>query len=320
MSSKPTVSQESGVSYYRASSISLPPYCLAAHRMQYESLPPPPALQAAFQAGFQWEPKVINRTASSLGMEIVKELRGEQYEFVIPIGTRAAIRGHIDAVLQDENGLQHGLEVKALGEDYCNTVRSKGIEGIAMYADQLTCYMAGFPEFGQWYWAYQNKTTPDADPTIISVTTPPSDINILKAKVAMVEAGIRAGKDFRDFEYWKHGSWCSVGYLHPDSDSDNITITNDELLDTLSQTYSDARDEEKIAKQKREVTRQQIMSALGDRGRVDTAQWKVSAAEVVAERFSQSALEEEMGADFVARFKRPSSSVRITVTQRINNA
>lgn len=312
MSDKSIVSIESGVSYYRASAISLPPFCLAAHRMGYESLPPPPKLREAFDEGHKWEGKIVRTAATNLGMKIAEELDGSQYEIIIPIGTQAAIRGHIDAIFIDETDTRHGFEAKALGPDWFNLIKSKGIEAVEHYADQLTCYWHG-TGIESWYFGMQPKAEPYSDPHIIHLTSPPSDINKLKAKVMVVEAGIRAGKDFTEFEYTPHG-FCGVWYLHPDKEEDDTPITPNELIDTLSKTYKDAEDETKQAKAKLAAVKTQLIEAMGGKeGKVATGTWEVKLANVMSMRFNQKAMTDDLGPEIIEKYKRPVESTRIWV-------
>lgn len=311
MSDATIVSVESGVSYYRASAISMPPRCLAASRMQYEQLPPPPALQEAFNEGHRLESSIIRRSAKALSITMVPELTGRQFECIIPVGSRAAIRGHIDGI-GDENGIHVGLEAKGLGEDWARTIRTKGIDGIPHYRDQLAVYWEGF-DFPKWYFCVHEKANedPEHEPYIIEVTEPPGDIKALKAKVALVEAGVRAGKGLDEFEYYAHG-WCPFAYLHPEKEEDELPLTNDERQIALSQSYADLLAEEKIVAAKKKELREQMEEVFGRDVEVRTPDYKVKISTVTSMRFDQK-LFGEHHPDLVKQYKRPSESVRISV-------
>lgn len=314
MSDAGIVSLESGRAFYRASAIALPPRCLAAGRLGYEQMPPPKGLHAAFQAGHNWESSVIRRTASSLGMKVVED--GAQDEIIIEIGTRAAIRGHIDGVLEDESGKRYGLEVKALGEDWFNVIKTKGIAGIAHYCQQLSCYMRG-TGIDEWFFSCQPKAQPWDEPYIIRVDTPPCDIKPIMAKVALVEAMVRAGKELDDFAFESHGSgWCSFAYLHPDKEESDTPIEPDAVLDILAQTYRDVCDEEKVAKSKKDDLRVRLIEAMGQREKAATERWEIGMKVVTSRRVDMKLLTEKLGVDVVEQYKVDSSSTRISVKER----
>lgn len=283
--------------------------------MGYEQLPAPAFLQEKFEEGHRWEGAILRRSAANLGMTIVPELDGSQYEIVIPVGSRAAIRGHIDAIFEDEDEKRYGFEAKALGPDYFATLKRKGLIGIPHYAAQHACYEHGMPELESWYFGVQDKEHPETEPWVFEVPEPVVDINELKAKVALVEAGVRAGKDFTEFEYYSHG-FCSYWYLHPDSAAEEVRITTNELIDTLSKTYADAKDEEKQAKTKVTAVRLQLIEAMKGQEKVVTEDWEVKISTVTQYRFSQQAAIEELGVEAIERFKRPSEYVKVSVKER----
>lgn len=143
---------------YRASALGNCQRSLVMARAGLEGGETPEFMKSAFKVGQRLEDVIIKRFCAQEGYAAVEGLKllqwgdvgkNGQVEVEMKVGNKAVVRCHPDGVVQkyrsgegdvDSNGDVRVLEVKALGESFYNTYKSKGIGGIPFY---------------DWQWAYE---------------------------------------------------------------------------------------------------------------------------------------------------------------------
>ena len=144
---RPAVYIEDGVYVFRASSLKTED-CQLIRTLQGETPNAHSAnTLAAFAAGHEWEPKIIERYE---GMRDAK-FTEDQKEVVLQVTSNIIVRGHIDGIIVDDDGTQTLGEVKCLAPTTMDSIRRAGTVGGAFgYDIQLSIYMHALGLPGEW--------------------------------------------------------------------------------------------------------------------------------------------------------------------------
>lgn len=89
----PVTTDETGVAYYRASSLYSCHNALLMHRLGYQGKQPPEWMQQKYEDGHTWEPIILEKLESAFDFK----LSHQQEEIEFAVGSSAKVRGHIDA-------------------------------------------------------------------------------------------------------------------------------------------------------------------------------------------------------------------------------
>lgn len=261
---------EDGVVVYRASAVGGCGEALLAMRSGQTAMMPPAWFQEKLDEGTEWEAYIVGAALAEWDGELISS----QDEIELALTPNLIIRGHTDGratgrrYLDDDlyEKIEVGIEAKKLGPSLFKKWQA-GLESFwsacPYYRDQLTLYMhaTGLPfvyAVGEW------------DPDKLEVvrvhtkliTTPPGDINQIKAKVLSVEARYLQGEQME----CSGGMYpCPVFYLHEEEQREEV---DDLALHAAVERYLKQADQEKAAKKaKDEAYRlvEQLMTGRPDK-------------------------------------------------------
>ena len=132
---------------FRASSLKTPD-CQLLRLLQGETPEPwSDNTLAAFAAGHEWEPKIIERYEETHDGQFTDD----QLEVVLQVSPNIIIRGHIDGIIVASDGTTTLGEVKCLAPTTMDSARRAGsIGGVFGYDVQLSIYMHALGMPGEW--------------------------------------------------------------------------------------------------------------------------------------------------------------------------
>lgn len=255
---------------YRASSVGRPLRCLVSARQEYTAMDAPKYLQQYAEAGVRSE-IIVKAMLRNQGYRI----SGEQDTIEIPVGETALIRGHMDAThCVDPEGVDRPLEVKSMGQRVWEDWWKDGFAGFQEYAAQFTTYLYAMSlrrgKEVEGLYALYNRGNPGQMETIV-VRKPPMDFQTIYDKVMTVEGwGDEGLPQCTGAKYA-----CGFDYL---CDRNEIQFTElesgtKETFDRLGGEYDDIEEALKELAVRKELLREEIKSAMGDRENVSIPGW-----------------------------------------------
>lgn len=252
---------------YRASSVGRSLRCLVAARQQYDPLPAPQYLLNAAEAGSNAEP-IIKEELRSQGWGI----SGEQDVVEIKVGETALVRGHLDAgtaVFDNREGI---LEVKTMSSNVFKKWMTDGFSVFPSYAAQVSTYMHGADQPAH----YIAKNRDDGDVDYRWIPEPIIPWHRIEQRVLLAEyMGDRDQLPVCDVtaEYS-----CPYEYLCDKRDYLFAEIESGEerVFRGLLEQYAEVLKMENDIKGRKEELRQDLVSAMGVRSKIQTSGWSLT--------------------------------------------
>jgi exonuclease VII small subunit len=290
---------EDGKVIYRASSVGMCDSALIAIRQGATPMMPPEWLLEKMQEGTDNEALIVEGARAFLHQgEVVSSQ--DEFEILVYVksdGTKVVVRGHTDGMLFGSADVPfisgkskldyYGVEAKKLGPAlYGKWERSTEyfFKEMPYYRDQLTLYMEAMGYeflYAVGKWDPEEKRVEKVD--VRRITAPPSDINVIKAKIikveAMAETGVMPVCEGTMYP-------CPVYYLHQGVEREE----GDKALDEAVQAYLEALAAEKAAKKDKEEAFklvQELMKPYKDK--VETPLALVTRFESVSKRLDTKA-------------------------------
>lgn len=281
-----------GITHYRASALGGCTTALIIVRSGFESLAPPKSMQERWNEGHLHEPDIVRRANTEYGLEVFAKdpATNKQWAVCVPVSDTIVIDGHTDGkvvghILDVEDpdavypGEERGFEAKTMSsEAYKRWVKMTWEErwrAYPGYAMQLTVYGRGM---GVDRFVYGVKDKEAGTVTMEAVDGLPYDWNLIKAKIAQVEAHVRQGLPIPE-ECFPKKQWpCPVYYIGPcgEDKRDTLAERENEIVLALAVTYDQNRDAENIAKKAKETARDEIKKHLPEGGKFDVEGWKIA--------------------------------------------
>jgi hypothetical protein len=343
---RPPAYYEDGTLVIRASSLGGPVCQLVAAALGNDILPPPRWLQQAFDAGNYWEGPVLEELRRRGWREVgvyddsgAIDINGmAQREVDWPVKPGVIIRFHPDDVLlpvgdevptsREVLGFPEGpviVEAKALSAaNYEIATRGSAADLPYAYDWQLSAMMLGLGLPAVWVtinkghpeFADNEQDTLTATLHAEWVARPPISKAQIVKRVLLIEKLIAAGEVPGGGDH--HGANpCRFLYLCPEaSEQKETTVLLGERADELArwaQWYEQQRELERLAKQRKEEAREQLLELLGDDGLVSADGWRVRKTEVVSGRVDRKAIEKDNGGKVPEAWLKESASTRLTV-------
>lgn len=303
---------------YRASSVGNCIRGLVASRLGYTPTAHPDWLLNKFAQGVRQEPIILEQLKHR-GWKMLPDegmlqygprVVGGQLETEIPVGENTIIRCHPDGIAEcyalsvgDQWALRSHrvVEAKAFAPNMVELYESKGISHFPYYSMQLSIEMASTGLPGLFILGLKDKDNPDNDCgefKFYFYDTPPVNIGIIKAKVALAEAWVARGElppcDWAQYP-------CQFYYLHEEDDTKLVkVVSNPErraLFDGYAEMYDKAKAAEAEAKRKKEEAKAFLLEELDNnkvvaRGLLGGDEWVVQDVSYDREQLSEKKLKE----------------------------
>ena len=310
--------EEDGVIVYRASSVGMCDEALLAIRQGVEPVDPPEWMLEKYREGTEAEAEIVAGAVKY----VEGELLSTQDTVEVEVASNIIIRGHTDGRMEvgaeDGHGhslVQYGVEAKKLGPalfKYWQQGLDAFWEKMPYYRDQLTIYMTtGLPyvyAVGEW----------DADVKMVKmvhsriITTPPGDINTIKAKILRTEMRYARGDEVRcdGKAMWP----CPVYFLH--EEEGRTDEAHSTALVEATERWLNAAAQEKAAKASKDAAYEEVFVLMQDKD--DEVVIPNLAILTKYEHVSSSQDKELAKADGVdlAKYRKTTTKTRVKITSK----
>lgn len=328
---KPIVYREGQRTIFRASAFAACIKSLVLARCGVEPAPPAQVLQRAFTRGQEAEPMIMAQCANYFQADVVDMQR----QVELPIGKKAAIRGHIDGAMWIEDRY-YPIDAKCFGESNFRSNRRGGIENLGQlgefYAVQAWTYCMA-TDASEFVFAVNLADTDEVDFTVYDLDelAEIGGISYPKAiaKVAQVEKLSKEGSLLTaPCEVERFG--CPYYPFHGGMDEawwdDQLSDAEVAVVDALGHALASAREEEARAKAATSAARDALSARLEAVQSVSSekgAKLKIEGPTVTVSRFEQTRKgidKEAMIEDGIdlAKYETSTTSVQIrTVVKKV---
>jgi hypothetical protein len=333
----------------RASSLGGPICQLVAAGQGNDILPPPPWLQKAFDAGNHWEGPVLEELRRRGWREAKGQEDAAQAEHDYPIVPGIVIRFHPDDVLlpvgdevptsREPLNFPEGpviVEAKALSAANYEIATRDGAECLPYAYDwQLSAMMLGLRLPAVWVTvdkSAKGRPVPDDKEELIPgmsdeiavcaslhaqwVAHPPIPKATIVKRVLLIRKLIQSGELPTDPAH--HGANpCRFLYLCPTAAEQKDTVRllgerADEMV-RWARFYEQQKEIERLAKERKDEARGQLIEMLGEDSRVAADGYVVRRDEVTSSRVNRKAIERDNGGAVPEGWLAESTSTRLTV-------
>jgi len=267
---RPNVYVENGVSVYRASSLGHCERALLAARKGMEPLPFPDFMYDRFEEGNVAEPHIMARFCDD---NPDWKLDGSQDEIVINVAENIIVRGHIDGMAV-RNNQRCVVEAKALGTDWFNKFKKKGLAGLPdSYAWQLSIYMAALKTDHAVLVAGQKiggLIVPESEFHYLWIDTPPFTLEQICERVTGIESKV----DDKEWPPCLNEWLCGYPYLH-----DEPEFVEWDQVDDWGDRWDEAAQLEKRAKEIKTAIKSEMEQHEQTSNKFVATRWKVTMVE-----------------------------------------
>ena len=291
---RPAVYIEDGTYVFRASSLKTED-CQLIRTLQGETPNAHSAnTLAAFAAGHEWEPKIIERYE---GMRDAK-FTEDQKEVVLQVASNIIVRGHIDGIIVEDDGTQTLGEVKCLAPTTMDSIRRAGTVGGAFgYDIQLSIYMHALGLPGEWVvgvkgwvdskgqpvpWKDRSQF-PDGEQVLTEIHTetvdePPVKFGVIMRKLIGVVKAYEAGEDVACPEstygcrFWPRCDGV-------DDKETPVAIEDGEFRSQINHyatLINDARTTKKIYDEQEKEAKKELTELMGQEQRITTDMYVIT--------------------------------------------
>lgn len=297
------------VNVFRASSVGRSVRCLSASLQGYSPLPAPSYLLKAAASGNRYEGVVKQRLREEHGFTI----DGEQSTLETWLGTSTMIRGHLDGerIYRGRAGEHRILEVKSMSGRVFDKWTRDRFASFPEYAAQISTYMAATKRKA----VYAVVNRDDEFLEWFDVDEPPVPWTQIVQRVLMAVRYAERG-ELPECDSASQYS-CPYDYLCDKRPlfTDEVEAGTDAVLVQLGHEYDEIRKLEQDLKGRKADVRDQIITSLGSRERVQAGQWSFTKKVRQRKSLDTRALRQELG-DRLDGFFNETESEALTVTER----
>lgn len=255
--------------FYRASELGACLKAQAARRLGYTPLPPPEKFELIFERGNLHEEMCVTSM-----LEFGYAVYDQQKEVEIPVGAVKLV-GHIDGMVEEYGVMRDRLlEIKAPGawKKFHDAQKTDTwVDPLAeRYAWQISVYMHALSAEAL------IACVDEGEIRTFVIERPPYTLDDIYRRVRSIEEIVQSG--VLPAECSVRNYPCPFVYLHEDPED----TETDDTLDRLAAAYQAAANIEKTAKADKDRYRDALLRHVGDRGKVDTDQYRVKVYEQAA--------------------------------------